>query len=264
MYLADFDYLQKPLPFSSENVKGDINDVIKVARQSLNRSNASRIISKQECMVELANLPLVLCSEDIENINISGAMRLKENGVKDHNNSFLLRYQNRPEQFENLSVCEFFHIENKAKSREKIAIPHFIGMVSTPTYPPTATYARSTLIVHTPWRQARFHLMSDNECISQFETYQQYNKFPKSVILAYNKVRTQFIEKRVHKEPIQTIESDNLNNGEIATEDQQLIRVMTSMSSNITTIVNINGLEYNRGITYDWSKRVNSVSFQTT
>ena len=60
----------------SDNGRGDVNDVIKVARQSLNRSNASRIISKQECMVELTNLPLTICSEQIENINISGAMKI--------------------------------------------------------------------------------------------------------------------------------------------------------------------------------------------
>ena len=56
---------------------GDKNDVVRISRQILNRSIAHRTIPKQECMVELAKLPLTSCSENIETVNISGSYTIK-------------------------------------------------------------------------------------------------------------------------------------------------------------------------------------------
>lgn len=210
-------------------------------------------------MVELSNLPLTICSECIENVSISGAMKLKDNGTNDVNKSFINRYQNRPDFLEQLSLCEFFHFESRTKTTQIITIPHFVGMTSTPTYPPTASYAKATLIINIPWRKAKFHLLSDTECINIFETYIISNKFPKSVILAYNKLRTQYIEQRMHIEPIQKNEMHQEFDEGITPEEQQLLRVVSFLPSNIRNTVNVNGLEYNRGIKYDWSKRLNNV-----
>jgi len=244
----------------SENVRGDINDVIRVARQGLNRSNASRIISKQECMVELTGLPLVLCSEDIENINISGAMKLQNRVQNDQSRTLIKQYQNRPNELEQLSFCEFVHHENKAKNKTRTIIPHFIGMTSTPTYPPTVSYARATLIIHSPWRSAKFHKLSDSECLSQFDFNIRNNIFPRSVILTYHKIKAQYLEHRLYNEPTQNYEP-NENGEEILTnEEEQLIRAMTSFNTSANLTVIINGMEYNRGISYDWSKPTKYVS----
>ena len=54
---------------SAEEVSGNIDDVITLARKLLNRAVVSRLVPKQECMVELDKLPLILCSETIESIN---------------------------------------------------------------------------------------------------------------------------------------------------------------------------------------------------
>ena len=45
------------------NSDGGQDDVVKISRQILNRGTAHRTISKQECMVETSDLPLVLCTE---------------------------------------------------------------------------------------------------------------------------------------------------------------------------------------------------------
>ena len=261
MYIPNF---LARLKTRSDNVRGDINDVIKVARQSLNRSNASRIISKQECMVELTGLPLVLCSEDIENINISGAMKIQNKGINDQSRTMIKQYQNRPDDMEQLSFCEFVHYENKAKNKTRTIIPHFIGMTSTPTYPPTISYARATLIIHSPWRSAIFHKLSDSECLKHFESNIRNSIFPRSVILTYHKVKSQYLEHRIYNEPTQSYEPNENSEDPITNEEQQLIRVMTSFSTTTNSTVNINGTEYNRGISYDWSKPIKYVSAKYT
>ena len=64
------------LSVSAEVTTGSQQDVVKVARQILNRGSAHRTVSKQECVVELTELPLVLCSETTETINLSGGHKL--------------------------------------------------------------------------------------------------------------------------------------------------------------------------------------------
>ena len=50
--------------------------MITVARKLLNRAVVNRLIPKQECMVELDKLPLVLSTESIETISLSGSYKL--------------------------------------------------------------------------------------------------------------------------------------------------------------------------------------------
>jgi hypothetical protein len=73
----------------------------------MNRANASRVISKQECMVELTSLPLVISSEDIENVNISGAMRITTTNSNAKEKTLISRYQKREDAL-NISPCVSF------------------------------------------------------------------------------------------------------------------------------------------------------------
>ena len=245
----------------SENVRGDINDVIKVARQSLNRCNASRVISKQECMVELTGLPLVICSETIENINISGVMKLNNRKSEFGQFSSIIKdYQSRSVELESCSLCEYIHQHYRAKHKEKSIIPHFIGMTSVTVYPPTVSYARATLIIHSPWRKADYHIMKDSDCITNFYLSIEAKRFPTSVILAYNKAKQQMTEGRQYLEPVQTQEQYEVNDEKISKEEEELIRAMTSITSNMSKHITLNGYEYNRGLNYNWSKRINNVS----
>jgi len=245
----------------SENVRGDINDVIKVARQSLNRCNASRVISKQECMVELTSLPLVICSETIENINISGAMKVNDRNCKlDQFSTIIKQYQNRPGEQENLSLCEYIHQHKKDKQNTVSIIPHFIGMTSVPVYPPTVAYARATLIIHLPWRKAEYHIMKDSECITQFYLSIEAKKFPTSVILAYSKAKQQQQKGRQYLEPVHKQEQYEETDEGISKQEEDLIRAMKSITSNMSKSITLNGYDYNRGLHYDWSKRINNVS----
>ena len=62
-----------------KELSGTVDDVITmIARKLLlNRSIVvSRLTPKQECMVELDKLPLVLSTESIESISLSGSYKL--------------------------------------------------------------------------------------------------------------------------------------------------------------------------------------------
>jgi len=212
-------------------------------------------------MVELTNLPLVLCTEDIRNVNISGAMKIKSgHEYTEQSTNLLRRYQNRPLQDESLSFCEFVHQEFKATKHKKTIVPHFVGMSSSPTYPPSIYYARAALIIHIPWRKAEFYVMSDADCLHQFQNMMKSKLFPASVIMAYNKCKQQYLENKLHTGPVQKEESYDDNDEGSSKEEHQLIRALSSFTSNMSTRMNINGTEYNRGIHYDWSKRIKPVS----
>jgi hypothetical protein len=225
----------------------------------MNRANASRIISKQECMVELGNLPLVISSEDIENVNISGAMRITTSNRNTQEKSLISKYQRRDKMLDHMSLCEFFHREQANKNNTRTIIPHFVGMSSSPTYPVTIAYARATLIIHMPWREPIFHTMPDTECINTFEQLVHSDSFPRSVKLAYNKERCRYYENTTYLEPIQRLECYDHDEHQIAKEELELIRLMTSISTNVQKTLNIRGLEYDRGLTYDWSQRISQV-----
>jgi len=249
-------------PKRTENVRGDTYDVIKVARQLLNRSNSSRIISKQECMVELTSLPLVICSEEIENVSITGALRITKCPHKNSESSLLLRYQNRREDYEGTSLCEFFHEETKSKTPNKTIIPHFVGMSSTPSYPVTSAYARAMLIIHIPWRQPTFHMLNDSECINRFEECIKLKIFPRNVTLSYNKERNRYKENRLHNEPIQQREIYDIDNLEMTQEETEIVHLMTSIATNLKSTACFKDLQYSKGLTYDWSKRISEVRLQ--
>jgi hypothetical protein len=54
-----------------EDMYGNKSGVFSVIRKLLNRASVERAISKQEAMCLLAQLPLVLCSENIELVSLS-------------------------------------------------------------------------------------------------------------------------------------------------------------------------------------------------
>jgi hypothetical protein len=61
---------------ASESFTGDDNHIKGVAKQALNKTSAQHLISRQECMVLLGDLDLVLCSETIENVSMSNSTEI--------------------------------------------------------------------------------------------------------------------------------------------------------------------------------------------
>jgi hypothetical protein len=66
----------KDLVMNMEDMYEKKAGVFSAARKLLNRASVDRIISKQEAMCLLAQLPLVLCSEKIEHVSLSPSRRI--------------------------------------------------------------------------------------------------------------------------------------------------------------------------------------------
>ena len=83
----------KALILGAQEVSGTTNDVKRIARKLLNKTTKDKVISKQECMCDLAKLDLFLCSESIETVSISGEYCLCTPG--ESKSSFLAKYAKR-------------------------------------------------------------------------------------------------------------------------------------------------------------------------
>lgn len=101
-----------------------------LARKILNKISGSRLISKQEAMVQLSGLPLWLSTEKFTTISLTSSYRIDGYQKTDLNN-----YKTRHKHFANLSLDQF--IKNT-----KTTIPHYVGPKCQPTYPVTKDYAR--------------------------------------------------------------------------------------------------------------------------
>ena len=97
---------------SAEEVSGNIDDVITLARKLLNRAVVSRLVPKQECMVELDKLPLILCTETIESISLSGSYKL----TSDTHNGLVAKYRKIAAKNPNLSLSDLFQQQIGSKN----------------------------------------------------------------------------------------------------------------------------------------------------
>ena len=150
-------------------------DVHRVARQMLNKSLGDKLISKQECMVQMAGLDLFACSKMISSVSLSRLVlttiachlarlradhchcilhshrKLMTNGVNEERTTLKL-YSNQSKSKEHMSLNDFFICMNKpAEPGERQVIPHHTGSYCHPVCPPTEQFARAMLTIHKPW-----------------------------------------------------------------------------------------------------------------
>lgn len=226
----------------------------RLARHILNKASSSRTIAKQECMVLLGNLPLVVCSDSIETVSISGSYRLQEGGQ----GTLFQRYKKRCHALEK-SFDEFFHMEkneNPRKHSEKMYIPHYVGGRSQPVYPPTKGYARAVLIIHKPWSQNRYPICEEENVIEEFEEFLREPACPMSVKISYERVKYRYLENLTRKEPVAK------EMEETPTEDEDLCDLLSLISTfNVpkdSKEFAAYGLEV--GLEYNWGSNVLEVS----
>ena len=138
--------------YSSEH-----EDITTVIKRILNSFNGKRIIPRQEVMVELDELPLILCSEKIQPINISGGCRIFYKPQYDgKGKSFLSHYANRKENYHHLNLLEYFYTIHNGDN----VIPFPLGRKTTPTYKKMydgkyvvhPEFKKTALILYKPWK----------------------------------------------------------------------------------------------------------------
>lgn len=241
----------------SQSLSGDDDDLVRLSRKMLNRTTSSRIISKQECMVENSELPLTLCSELIHIVSITGSSRVttSESGRKQ---SMLSSYSTRNENDQHLSLCQFVHKEFN-RDGLRILVPHFVGLNNAPTYPVSPSYARSTLIIHVPWRDGKYHKMNDSTCVKEFHQFLDRSAFPRTVMLNYLQAKNRY-EHQMHRAMTEKLPRDSIPTDDddyLDDEDRLVLKCMTTMPSHLfVNDSNDSGVDkVFTGRTYDWSAR---------
>ena len=208
-------------------------------------------------MVELAELPLVLCSEQIMQVSISGYHKI----TSKESDTILSQYRRRPPQLANLSLYEFFHsTKNNSWSNKQTVIPHFVGGRSIPVYPVTSSYARATLLIHKPWNEAD-KTVNDTQWVKKFYQFIINDKCPDSVRIAFQRVKNRHDQNKTFKEPTAGGESySDVGCVELDKDTRDLMEHFTTFNGNLSSQVFMQGLTVNRGIEYDWGKRIHQVS----
>jgi hypothetical protein len=216
----------------------------------LNRTTSSRIISKQECMVESTDLPLTICSEIIQTISISGSAKVttdKSIGKR----SYIDLYKTRPISDDNKSFSQFVFEQNMHVQPEKF-VPHFVGMNNSPTYPVSSSYARSTLIIHIPWRDAYYHRLDNTTCIKEFHEKIDRNEFPSSVKLNYLQAKHRYEQSLMNKAVATETDDDSSDMDE---DDRFMLQHMATLNDSMNENTDMDTEAFHRGLDYDWSIR---------
>jgi len=117
-----------------------MRDIVKLVQSCLNRSISQRTISKQEAMCELARLPMVICSDIIETVSLSGYTKLSD-GIYNGSKTLLTKYRNWKEGLQQY-FHDFFHlVKNKSSRQGREYVPHYVGGSGQPIFPVSENYA---------------------------------------------------------------------------------------------------------------------------
>jgi hypothetical protein len=148
-------------------------------------------------MCHLAGLDLVLCSETIEPVSMSGACKLgTENQAKTR---LLSKHATRESTQKDMSLHQFFFSTIEKSSLRKPVIPHYVGGKSYPTYPVTEGHTKSVLTCHVPWIGRSNFKANRNYIQKNFRIWSRPLLVPKpsklhmaeSKIVTYKKIKTQ-------------------------------------------------------------------------
>jgi hypothetical protein len=236
---------------------GSKGDVKTLARQLLNCSVKSRVISKQECMCLLIGLTLYDCSETIETVSISGEHKL---GDGNKNSTVLSKYAGRETSLKHLSMDEFFFHEKAKSPRRLHCIPHYVGGSCDPVFPATEGYARSVLIRYRPWIRI-FRSKDDKSLyVPEFHEFLDSDECPDSVKVAYGRVKARHEDGKRYVEPTSAVVNDDFT-----CDADEETRVLVDAVRNLPYFIGDQELDdddFDFGHDHDWGKRQMEVSYQ--
>jgi len=212
---------------NSEEFTGDSRDIERVCKQIMNKTASQRIISKQECMVLLADMPLIECTEKFETVPLSLSRKLSLNKESSSDQKkFIQQHIDRPPCYENLSMHQFFHVVKNYDMTKKNArggytiVPNFVGITGVPRFPVTEDYARHTLVVHCPWRKYPTNL----DWILEFNRFIKSPFCPLAATLPYERVMRRHYDNMTGYEP-KTAKVDHSANP-ISDNDRDILEIV--------------------------------------
>ena len=211
-------------------------------------------------MCELSRKPMVICSEVIETVSLSGYTKLSSDGNYNTSKTLLTKYKNRTIDL-HLSLHDFFHkIKNQSSKKGREYVPHYVGGSGQPVYPVTENYARIELMKHKPWSSAN-DLPPLTNVIDEFERFIENPRCPLTVRLSYQRAKLKYTQRlRGQKEAVS--EDQKVSNPTSIIVDKDTLDTL-AVASNIgdvtDTIENIENSEIHSGKNYDWGKRLHEV-----
>ena len=238
----------------------DINNpVLGLIKKVLNTFNGERTISKQECVLEIARLPLTFCSEEFVEVRANGYYRIvseanKKDTLNTSGKNILTKYATRDKEDENMSLSNFFY--NRTNSENKIL--HITGLNGTPTYPITSGYAKTSLILYKPWKgKSDLSIKSDKDAIESFKSFLKHNTCPRTVKRRYQAAKQLYNNGSPRCEPTTKdagdYEDTNFeNDNDEYSIDGNAFRALSTFQKETVPTLNDNGREYDMGKLYDW------------
>ena len=233
---------------SSDDISGNIYDVKRVTRQLLNRAVAHRTIPKQESMVELGQLQLVECTEKIEPVSLSGCYKLQGSTHYD----IVSRYRRQAGTHPEMSLASYFEVVNKDKPMT--VIPHWIGGNSQPTFPVSTDYARTTLLIHYPWKSMTPPSFGcTSSVVRAFYDFLKSSRCPEAVKLTHARMKQRYFS-RITPEPVATEEGyDFYDDASLDQDTQDILSMVRTTTPPHTSTLELGGHSIYRGLSYDWS-----------
>ena len=243
---------------SWKDLTGDHESLKSLCKHIMNKCASRRLISKQEAMVLLADLPLTDCTETIETLSINNSNPLRRSNENKTDNRLPTKYAKRPrdKEHESMSLYDYcVKIKNTDSARRrrkncKFLIPNFVGASGTPTFPVTESYARHTIIVHKPWREYPKNI----DWIGEFEKFiHDKENCPKVARLQYDRVMTRYYDGMCHYEPKTTMVD---HSGNPISEDDFEMLTLLGLPDSDDPKADLSLLEsLDRGIEFKWDTK---------
>lgn len=245
------------LVVNAEVMTSDHYDVKRLARQVLNLASKHRVISKQECLCQLARLSLWKCTEVIDSISLSGQHRLGGSDLS--RNTFLEQYKLRKDKT-SMSLHEYFHLKKNSEKLEeaKVHVPSYVGGKIEMTYPVTASFARSALLVYEPWIKIFPHAKEDDkQVVSRFLAFLQEKACPLSLQLSYQRQKAKHDNGFTFTEPTSKFDDDNNYSSYADIHDPEQVEfvelVSTLFAKPSDSVPDLYGYTFDLGKEHDWS-----------
>jgi hypothetical protein len=206
---------------------------------------------------------MVICSESIETVSLSGALRCRENQGRIENSSILNKYNARDEHIE-MSLHDYFKTTKnkniKSKTTKEI-IPHYVGGSGQPTFPVTRKYARATLLVHYPWSKDN-PLPHDDEYTTLFQKFLESDNCPPSVLIPYERVKQRYEKGLEHRpEPFSPDQEESSPTEHVTDQDTlDMLAISETMVDNTDLFEQLDELGLDYGKERNWKTRIYTVT----
>lgn len=222
-------------------------DSAKIVRQLLNATSSQRLISKQEVMVLLDQLPLITSTELIQDVSLTGSYKIGS-GFK--SKTLIYKYSIRNSStHHNQSFHEFVckEINKNRRKKERKVVPNYTGGQSQPTFPVTENFARSILLIHKPWHK-KFDDSKERQFIPEFYNFLNSTICPPTVKIAFERAKENHKKKLI--EPTSNIEE--YRDANLPTEFEEYVKTVST--TEFWESIKSDDDDCNYGEDFDWSK----------